>query len=54
MALNLLVPLEGMHQRGYVHRDVKPANFAIFPPLASGTEGEQPSALRAERGRGGL
>ena len=27
----ILKGLEGMHRLGFIHRDVKPANFAVFP-----------------------
>jgi tau tubulin kinase len=35
----LLAALEGIHRAGYIHRDVKPANFAISPPSAPVAEG---------------
>ena len=28
----LLTGLEMLHREGYIHRDVKPANFALSPP----------------------
>jgi serine/threonine protein kinase len=30
--LQILEALEGIHKLGYIHRDVKPANFGITPP----------------------
>ncbi len=53
VGLSLLVPLEAMHREGMIHRDVKPANYAIYPPGASGTEGEQPALFLAAGGAGG-
>lgn len=39
IAAGLLSALEGLHREGYLHRDVKPANFVISPPQAAPTEG---------------
>lgn len=35
-----------------MHRDVKPANYAVYPPGASGAEGEAQAGLGGEQGRG--
>ena len=37
---HLLDALSGMHGLGFIHRDVKPANFAITPRNAAVHEGE--------------
>ncbi len=34
LAASLLNALEGLHREGFVHRDVKPANFALDRPSA--------------------
>ena len=33
--LQMLDALEGMHRLGFIHRDVKPANFVMFPQWCS-------------------
>lgn len=39
LAAGLLNALEGFHREGYIHRDVKPANFALDPPTATAVDG---------------
>ena len=49
--LQMLDALEGMHRLGFIHRDVKPANFVMFPQWCSNLgsdEGKQdPAAVVA-------
>lgn len=44
--LQMLDALEGMHRLGFIHRDVKPANFVMFPQWCS--------TLGSDEGKGGL
>ena len=47
----MLDALEGMHRLGFIHRDVKPANFVMFPQWCSNLgsdEGKQDSAGKAK------
>ena len=49
--LQMLDALEGMHRLGFIHRDVKPANFVMFPQWCSNLgsdEGEHDSAGEAQ------
>ncbi len=45
--LQMLDALEGMHRLGFIHRDVKPANFVMFPQWCS-TLGSDEGKLGAE------
>ena len=39
VGLSTLAALQGVHEAGYLHRDVKPANFALVPPGSNALEG---------------
>ena len=39
LAAGLLNALEGFHREGYIHREVKPANFALDPPTTTAVDG---------------
>ncbi|CAD7925607.1 unnamed protein product [Amoebophrya sp. A120] len=47
IALQMLRILEGIHKAGYVHRDVKPRNFALTMPASS-----EPGGYSGEAGAG--
>ncbi len=49
---HLLDALSGMHGLGFIHRDVKPANFAIIPRNAAVHEGEAAHRPRCAMERG--
>jgi serine/threonine protein kinase len=40
LATGLLNALEGFHKEGFIHRDVKPANFALKNPTTSAIDGD--------------
>ena len=53
--LQMLDALEGMHRLGFIHRDVKPANFVMFPQWCSNLgsdEGKHNSAGEANLPQG--